>query len=475
MLTTDLNHILPELALTLGALIVLVAGLLKPDNTNSLKWLTIVTQVGTAFLCFTSTTVAAEAFSGQLSISSETQVTRLLIALTGLLVTLATSNGRIIKNRVEYFLLVIGLQLGAQITVMANHAVTILLAIELMSLSSYALAGYLFNSRSSEAGMKYFVMGSTATALMAFGFSWIYGSTGELDWSTLGNYLADSPKVSDIGSIGFYLVAAGLLFKLSAAPMHLWAPDVYESTPFSVINLFSTLPKIAAVILMSRLVTAELFSSPFWITFVVAVASMSLILGHLPALWQTNARRLLGYSSIAQGGFLLAALSIAPGQQIVVLLFYLLSMAMAITLVIICLDWFEANYNTMSLDSFAGLGRVAIWPSAGLTIGLLSLTGLPPFAGFSAKLLLFSSIWSSHPNGPAGITFLIFLSVFMTVVALFFYIKIPFQLYLKHNYEKSTKVDLDPYTLLLISFLSAMLIALFLYPQAIEFLMVNAH
>lgn len=475
MLTTDLNHLYPELVLTVGALIVLVAGLFTSEHTTRLKWLTLATQVGNVVLCLTTSTVTTEAFSGQLSISSETQVTRLVIALTGLLITAATSNIRIQQNRMEYFLLIIGLQIGAQITVMANHAVTILLAIELMSLSSYALASYLFHAQSSEAGMKYFVMGSTATALMAFGFSWIYGSTGELTWSTISTLLTNSPQVSDIGIIGFYLVAAGLLFKLSAAPMHFWAPDVFETTPFSVINLFSTLPKIAAIILMGRLVSAELISSSFWITFVVAASSLTLILGHLPALWQTNARRLLGYSSIAQGGFLLAGLSIAPEQQMVALLFYLISMSIAITLVVICLDWFEVNYHTSSFSSFAGLGKVALWPSMGLTIGLLSLTGLPPLAGFSAKLLLFSSIWSSHPVGHAGITFLIFLNVFMTVVGLFFYIKIPFQLYLKNNGDKSTTTVLDPYTMLLIGLLSATLIALFMYPQAIEFLFLKSN
>lgn len=473
LLNSDLNQLLPELTLTVGALALLLYGLSFPSKSSPLKWLTVGFQGANLSLCYILADHPGEIFSGQLTLGPEIYATRLLVATAGLLITLVLSFRSIGRNQLEYFLFLFGLQIGAQITVMASHAVTILLAVELLSISSYALASYHFVQKSSEAGMKYFIFGSTATALMAFGFSWIYGMTGSLTWASLSDFLSSSPQATDLGAIGFYFLAAGLLFKLSAAPMHFWAPDVFETTPLPVINLLSTLPKIASVILLSRLVTPELYNNSFWISFVTTVSVLTLILGHLPALWQTNARRLLGYSSIAQAGFLLAGLSIAPGQQATAILFYLISMVVAVTLVAVCLEWFESNYQTGSIDSFSGLGKVAVLPSAGLTIGLVSLTGLPPFAGFSAKLLLFSSIWSSHPEGHPAITILLVLAILTTVIALFFYIKIPLELYLKNGREKSGTATLEPAEILWMAILSGILIALFLYPQAVEFLFLS--
>lgn len=463
---TGFNYLLPELILVLGIICVLIAGLSFPDKTKLLNWLSVIFLGLNLVLCFQASPQLNSFFSNQIKLNSGIYPFRLLVAFAGLMVNFSFSLPKIKKLKLEYLLLALSLQLGSQLTIMAGHAITLLLSLELMSLSSYALAGYHFSEKSSEAGMKYFISGSSATALMAFGFSLLFGHTGSLELSNISEQLT-SVEPSGIFLIGFVLILSALLFKLSAAPLHFWVPDVFQTTPKSVLALFSTLPKVAVIGLMTQMITSAPSLTYFWTTVMVTLSIVTLCVGNLPALWQTNAQRMMGYSAIAQAGFLLAGLCIAPEIQSKVTSFYAFTLVVAATLVFICLEWFEQLNGASDIKDFGGLGRFYPIPAFGLTVGLLSLTGLPPFAGFSAKLLVFISIWQSHPDLSFPILSLIVFGILNTVIALFYYIKMPYQLFLKscaqpeytNNKKSIDKIDF------LILFLSVFLILFFLFPD----------
>lgn len=470
--TGELLHLTPELILAAGALILLLTGSWGAIKSDSLRWINLLIHSANLVFSYLSTHVNVSLFSDQITINETVLSSRILIAFAGWLIALSFFSSKIQKQISEYYLFALGLQLGSQITIMASHAITLMLAIELMSISAYALAGFRFRPESSEAGTKIFIFGSAATALMAFGFSWIYGTTGLLTWSSAGEIFRAEQLPQTLTLMGLMLVIAALSFKMTAAPFHWWAPDVYQATPIQVIGLFSTIPKIAVVILIARLLDPSINAHPtrLWLVLIGGLSAVTLLVGNFPALWQKDVRRLMGYSSIGQAGFLLLGLCVSASQVIPVILFYSLTMLIGVILVLYCLNWFETNFNTTHLKDFAGKGRLWTIPGAGLTIGLLSLTGLPPFAGFTAKLFLFSALISGINQGQALLLFLLIFGVLNTVVALFYYLKIPLALFLKNqtsNPVNTATISTRDYAIILT--LSTLLVLLFAFPETVLF------
>ena len=414
-----LLHLIPEMALILGAIVILISGLIFHSNQTLIKWINISIYSINLFLSLAGGDLDITLFNNQIYLGETEYSARILIALAGWLLAISFHSYQFKKQQPEYFLMLIGLQLGAQVTIMANHAITLMLAIEMMSFSAYTLAGFSFNKESSEAGTKFFLFGSTATALTAFGFSWIYGATGQLTWQSVGSIFSTTNEIEPIAVIGAILIISAVTFKLAAAPLHWWVPDVYQVAPYPVIAAFSSIPKIAAIIILVRLGMdlPENNSGEFWLMTLGVLASLTLLAGNFPALWQKDARRLMGYSSIGQAGFLMLGLCVLPNQMQSIVLFYALVMMIGVILVIYCLNWFSREFNTKVIPDFSGLGKGAFIPAAGLTIGLLSLTGLPPFAGFQAKLLLFTGLASGIEQSPSLMIFLLIFGIMNTVVA----------------------------------------------------------
>lgn len=469
-LLNDLQYVFPEVALTVGILLVIISGLINPKSALLTKWLATTVLIVNLVLLFITSGVANYAilFNGQVSLGPMKISGRILTALSGLLIVLVFDEKHIKRLKSEFYFFLLTLQLGSQLTIMASHAITILIAVELMSLSSYALVGFLFQKSSSEAGMKYFIYGSTATALMAFGFSWMYGATGSLAWEVNTSILGSDLKLQTLYLAGFGMVIAALCFKMAAAPFQLWAPDIYQSSPYVVITLLSNLPKLASLILLSSVITPELFNSYHWIIMVTLLSTLSLLAGNLPAIWQINARRLMGYSSIGQAGFLIMTLGLHPNQMTFTILYFGLALLLGTLLSLFCLDWFERALGAHSIDDFKGLGKKYPIPSIGLTIGFLSLTGLPPFAGFTAKFFLFTGLWSVHTEHFDLVIGLISFAVLNTAIALFYYIKIPLRLFLFGSLSESPKVQIKTIEIWWILFLASALIGLFLVPEMVS-------
>jgi len=462
-LLNDLIAILPEISLVSGILLLPFFLLIRNKRIESITLFMISIFLLNMILSITAIKNETSLFSNQLYIGESGYNGRLILALAGCLITLLFKPYFLAKSQVEYFVFTLSLQLGAQLTLIADHAISLILAIELMSVSSYALSGFLFSAKSSEAGIKFFLHGSIATAILVFGFSWVYGQTGELSMNSISVLIHSDLIPGTLAFTGLLLILIALTFKISAAPMHWWAPDVFQAAPYPVIAFFSTIPKVSVVLLLARLSDSGSAGqqNTTWLILMGTLAILTLLAGNFPALRQTNARRLLGYSSIGQAGFLLTGLCIAPSQMNNVLMYYALAMMTGVTLVTYCLNRFERKMKTVEISEFSGLGKSNLLISSGMTIGFLSLTGLPPFAGFTAKFLIFTGLGSISALPILLLSF----GILNTVVALFYYIRIPLRLFLYEKEKDYAVIDNSITDYIVVIGLSLALVILFLIPD----------
>ncbi|HMR55996.1 MAG TPA: NADH-quinone oxidoreductase subunit N [Cyclobacteriaceae bacterium] len=466
-ITTSLGFVVPEVILVVSMCIALLMGLfLKKNKSIALALFTVCVFVVTiGFLLFNWPHKPELLFAGMLRSDDFSAFFRLLF-LTGGLFTLFISLQR--ESATEYVILIQAIVVGACLLSMSMHFASVLVSLELVSLSSYVLAGFAFNKSSSEGSMKYFLLGSVATACLVYGASLIYGLTGTLNFSS--QQFADTLMQSQSGLIliAAFLILAAVLFKITAVPFHLWAPDVYQSAPTPVVAFLSVVPKLAGVALFIKIALAfNLFGQAFidWRIVIAGISVVSIIFGNLSALAQTNPKRMLAYSSIAQAGFLLAGIASLDLAGIHATLYYAAIFLLMNLLTFAALHLFEKWKPLLAMADFAGLGRVAFIPSLALVIGLMALTGLPPTAGFMAKFFVFSALWGAWIN--SGITLLLVLFIaglLNTVIALYFYLKIPYYLFLKETPPGTVSIKISITGNLLLIILVVAIIWLFINP-----------
>ncbi len=368
----------------------------------------------------------------------------------------------------EYFAVLTGVAIGAHLLVMCNNFLMIFIALEVVSIGSYVLAGFAFNKQGSEGSMKYFLFGATASAVMLYGFSLLYGLSGTLrmDDPHLTETLASG--TSPLVLVSGLMVIAGFLFKISATPMHFWAPDVYAGAPTPVVAFFSVVPKLAGLgVLVRFALTLNSFGEPAfdWQSILALVSLLTITIGNVAALKQTDPKRMMAYSSIAHSGFLLVGLVPFSPQGIHYMLFYaVVYLVMNFTVFAVLLFFEEQNIHT--IPGFAGAARSFVWASVLLLIGFVSLTGLPPTAGFTAKLFVFSALWESY--GIAGkplYLWLLVLGLINTVISLFYYFRIPYYSFLRTLQPAIPKANLQAGFLHFLAFLLVIiLLALFFAP-----------
>jgi NADH-quinone oxidoreductase subunit N len=310
-------------------------------------------------------------------------------------------------------------------------------------LCSYVLAGFSFTRQGAEGSLKYFLFGAVASAVMLYGLSLLYGFTGTLDFSSETFSAALQQQQTPLVFAAGLMVLAGFLYKLAAAPVHPWAPDVYEGAPMPVVAFFSVVPKLAAVgaLLKFVLVLNAYGHSAFdWQGVLAVVAIITLTVGNFSALWQKNPKRLMAYSSIAQSGFLLVGVVAFLPQGMQFMLFYATVYVIMNFLVFIYLQSFE-NIGLETIASYQGLGRQRVWPMVFLLVGMVALTGLPPTAGFTGKLFIFSALWEAYAlSGKPVLLWLLVMGLLNTVVSLFYYLRIPYFAFIK-NGESTTSTN----------------------------------
>ena len=431
----DFAYIIPELILACAALVVLVAGLLGNKRNLLFNFLTSLAAVcSMALIIQNGLQSNLDLFNNLLQRDGFGDFLMVLVDISVVLTCLMSLSDSEKIHRSEYYALLLAIALGAHLLLMSTNLVMVFLSLELISISSYVLAGYSFDKAGSEGSLKYFLFGSIASAVMLYGFSLIYGFTGTLDFTSARFFDNLVNETSPLLLIAGFMGLSGFLFKMAAVPMQPWAPDVYEASPIPVIAYLSVAPKLAALGVLTKFVLAlNLFGQGQfdWQLIVAAISMVTILVGNLAALWQKNPKRMMAYSSIAQSGFLLVGIAAFLPQGINFMLFYSAIYLLMNFSVFAFLIYFEKlGFHTML--SYSGAGKTFVWSSVGLTIALVALTGLPPTSGFTAKLFIFSSLWESYlATHKTLLIWLLIFGLLNTVISLFFYLRIPYFAFLK--------------------------------------------
>jgi NADH-quinone oxidoreductase subunit N len=432
--TIDLYRVLPELLWCgFGALAMLMQPFVRYRHFFTVLAF-LGALAGTVASCFAFRN-AGPGFYGLIQSDAFSFFFHLLVGTVALLVVLAAGPylGRERLPFAEFYALLLFATAGMGVLASAQELLTAFIGLEMSSISSYILAGYRRDSlKSSESAMKYFLLGSFATAFFLYGIALVYGSTG----TTMLDKMAAADTSSPLLKLGLAMILIGLGFKVAAAPFQVWTPDVYEGAPTPVTAFFSAGPKAAAFALLLRIFATVPAATHFWFWAFWVLAVLTMFAGNLGALVQTNVKRLLAYSSIAHAGYILVAFaavtSMAQGGSAeaapayAAVLFYLLGYALvkigAFTIVSQLGGTGEKN---LSLDDYAGLSQRQPVVAAALSLYLLSLLGLPVTAGFFGKFYIFKAAVNSH---------LIWLAVLMainSVIGAYYYLRVIVVMYMR--------------------------------------------
>ena len=420
-MTADLMLIWPELILTIGGLITLMLGTFLGDRNVGLYQLSsLLTLAAAAAAVVALFGVETTVFSGTLSVDSFGGFAKLLIyAASFVCIVIAPRffNGGM---RAEYPTLILFAALGMGIMASSRDLMTLYVGLELNSLAAYVLASFMrTDERSSEAGLKYFVLGALASGMLLYGISLLYGFTGTTDFAGIAKVLGGELNIGLI--FGIVFVLAGLGFKISAVPFHMWTPDVYEGAPTPVTTFFASAPKVAAMALMTRVVIDAMGPAVgAWQQIIIFLSLASIILGAVGAIGQKNIKRLLAYSSINNVGFMLVGLAAGTQQGVEGVLTYLLVyMLTTLGAFLVVLQLRDADGNQVeSIPALAGLSQRRPGLAAAMAVFLFSLAGIPPLFGFWPKYLVFEAAVNANlvPLAVAGIV--------ASVIGAFYYIAI---------------------------------------------------
>jgi NADH-quinone oxidoreductase subunit N len=329
----------------------------------------------------------------------------------------------------EFYVLALFSLLGQMVMISGNNFLVIYLGLELMSLSLYALVALRRgHAVSTEAAMKYFILGALASGFLLYGISMLYGATGSLDLTEVAKATASGTANKTVLVFGVVFVVAGLAFKLGAAPFHMWVPDVYQGAPTAVTLLLGGAPKLAAFAISIRLLVEGLFPLALdWQQMITVLAVVSIAVGNITAIVQTNLKRMLAYSTIAQMGFMLLGMlsGVANGNVASAANAYSSAMFYAVTYVLTTLGTFgvimllaRAGFEAENIDDFKGLNQRSPWFAFVMLILMFSLTGIPPTVGFYAKLAVLQAVLGT------GQVWLAVVAVLLSLVGAFYYLRV---------------------------------------------------
>ena len=430
-LSQTLGLLAPELVLVIAGLVVLGLDLAWRDEKKK-EWLPYVALAGLG-----GTLAAIVALWGREAVLFGGIYTVDLFAFffkvmavvsTGLVVLSAIEFMRErTPYRGEFYSLLLFATLGIGLIAAATDLILIYLAIELLSITSYILTGYLREDpKSNEAAIKYFLYGAVASAVMLYGMSLLYGATGSTNLSEIATALRDA-EASLRGIIfpAVILLLAGFGFKIAAVPFHQWAPDAYEGAPTPVTAFLSVGPKVAGFAVLARVFLTALPSfQPDWVALLASISVVTMTLGNLVAIWQKNIKRMLAYSSIAQAGYILLGMVAASALGMTSLVFYLIIYIFANLGAFIVIITFSNGGGGDSIEDYAGLSQRSPGLALAMLLFLLSLAGIPPLAGFIGKFYLFAAVMKE------GFLWLVLVAVLNSIVSLYYYLQVVRQMYI---------------------------------------------
>ena len=411
---------LPEEILSTGAIVLmLVAAWTGERGTRTISIAAVALLVAAGFAAVLPPAGFGNGFGGLYFGDRFAAFAKILIySATVVCIIIAPRFFAVDRLRPEYPVLILLSTAGASMMVSAGDLLTLYIGLELQSLASYVLASFMRrDTRSAEAGLKYFVLGALASGILLYGAALTYGFTGTTSFAGIARAF-DGSKGQLFGLV---FVFAGLAFKIAAAPFHMWTPDVYEGAPTPVTTLFATAQKVAAICLLVRVAMEAMGSAAHdWQQIVIVTALMSIVIGAAGAIGQTNIKRLLAYSSINNVGFALIGLACGTPQGAQSVLIYMaIYVVMTLGSFLCVLQMRDAEGGQVeSIASLAGLSRTNGWLAAALAIFMFSLAGIPPLFGFWAKFAVFSAAVD------AGFVSLAVVGIAASVIGAFYYIKI---------------------------------------------------
>ena len=424
---SELIFVLPELFLLSAISIILLFDLFASERLKPLTYyLTQLALIITGWLAFDLIGESATIFSGTFVLDTMGSTFKVFIMGFAIIALVYTRHylkaHELLRN--EYFILALMSILGMMVMVSGHSLLTLYMGLEIMSLSLYALiASARDRAVAIEAALKYFVLGAIASGLLLYGMSMIYGITGSLDIAQISNFARASTLASQqtlILNFGLVFLVIGVAFKLGAVPFHMWVPDVYQGSPTSVTMFLSTVPKIAAIALLIRLLIDGLGDlQHYWSDLLMIIAVLSIALGSLVALMQSNIKRMLAYSTISHIGFVLLGFvtGVVEGYGAAVfyiLVYILMSLAAFGSIIVLNKNGFEAD----QISDYQGLSKHSPWFALIILVVMLSMAGVPPFIGFYSKLFILQQVIAE------GYVILAVIAVVFAVISAYYYLQI---------------------------------------------------
>ena len=428
---TDIKLFFPEISLIAGSILILLFGIFFEKNKNFhniIFYITIFSLAVSLYSLIYFVEVNTNSFNNLLENSLYTFFFKILVIIGTIIVTLFSYNYledlKIFKP--EYFFLILLSLLGVLILISSRNILSMYLGLELQSICLYILASYKIDSiKSSESGVKYFIIGAFSSGILIYGLSLIYAFTNSTDFYEISKTLELSLINNEnylILNTGFVLILCGLFFKIAVVPFHMWAPDVYEGSPTPITAFFTTIPKIGAIAFIVKFLSVPFEHYAYsWIQILYLVSLASMILGSIAALKQTNIKRLLAYSSINHMGFILIGILTANNLGIKSIQLYTLIYLINILGIFTCILSLKnkANgYYLENINNFSGLLKKNPFLAFSLGILLFSIAGLPPLSGFFAKLYILVAAVESK------LYLLAFAGIFTSIISAFYYLRI---------------------------------------------------
>ncbi|MGA2158313.1 MAG: NADH-quinone oxidoreductase subunit N [Dehalococcoidia bacterium] len=433
MLIDQMKYITPELSLLCTALLIVIVDLFT-SRKGVLPVLAVLGALASAFFTLGMWgSTSTDAFSRMIAIDQFGLFFKLLILAAVVLVVLA-SNKYVLKFarfQGEYYAVLLLSSIGLMLLVSSINLITIFVSLELSSISLYALVSFLKDKTSSEAGLKYLILGAVASAILLYGMALTFGLTGYTGLTAIADYFKSLP-VGGVSSpllfTGLVLIIAGFGFKIASVPFQMWVPDVYEGAPTPITAYLSVASKAAGFAVIARILMTA-FGQPDWLhtewAIIIAVlAALTMTVGNVTALVQTNIKRLFGYSSVAQAGYLmvgLAAMGMALQGNADIrsgIIFFLFSYVLTNLGAFIAIIAISNKIDSDNIQDYSGMGKRSPLLAAGLTICLVSLTGLPPTAGLIAKIYIFTGAVNQ------GLLWLVVIAVINSVISAFYYFRV---------------------------------------------------
>jgi NADH-quinone oxidoreductase subunit N len=436
---TDILPALPEMLLATLALVLVLVAAYGGEGASNARRVTRIALGGIVLalaLIWSGTTGDETAFGGMFRADSFADYMKILVLLGtfGALYMSITPLAKDDINKPEFALLVMLALVGMMLMISANDLMSLYMAVELQSLPLYVVAAMRTNSlRSSEAGLKYFLLGALSSGMLLYGASLVYGFAGTTSFSGIAAAVS-ADQLPAVFIVGMVFMVSGIAFKISAAPFHMWTPDVYQGSPSPVTALFAIAPKVAAMALMMRL-TYGAFGSieAEWSQVLVALSIASMLVGALGAIMQTDIKRMMAYSSIAHMGYALAGLAAGTQQGALGVMIYMTGyIFMGAGAFAIILLMRRDGQSATRIADLQGLSRTHPMLALGLMVMMFSMAGIPPLAGFFGKWYVFLAAVN------AGLIPLAVIGVVMSVVGAFYYLRI-----IKMMYFEDTDEPLD--------------------------------